>query len=128
MITAEEWQRKREEHANPAMDWVRSKPAPCDWGEFFRQVNLALYGGFPRLFTAEAPQPDENWADKDPQEVFKLCEPVGKEDSMPEVLNNLVKWLARWIQRVIPDRKMMMDALAIAEAALLHDARKNYLF
>ncbi len=122
-MTAEEWQKKAKEHAKMVIDFIHSRDLGLGFlGPLFSQVNLALYGGFPWLFTEEAPRPGENWAGKDPQEVIKLFEPFGKEDSMAEVMNNLVKWLARWIQRVIPDRKMMMDALAIAEATLLREA------
>ncbi len=132
VMTVEHYRRKVEENVELAMDWFHSRDLPPGfWEPFFSQVDLALYGPFPWLFTEEAPRPGENWAGKDPQEVIKLCRPEGKEDSMADIVNNLVKWLARWIQRVIPDQKMMLDVLALAEAALLREAwerivRKDY--
>jgi hypothetical protein len=123
VITAEQRQKKLEEYTKLIMDWFHSLDlAPGFWADVFSQVNSALYGAFPWLFADEAPRPNENWAETDPQKVIKLCKPVGQEDPMPEVLNNLVRWLARWTQRVIPDRKMMRESLAMAEATLLREA------
>lgn len=35
-----------------------------------------------------------------------------------------VTWLARWAQRVIPDRKLMREAIGMAEATLVREAWK----
>lgn len=88
-------------------------------------MNSALYGLFPWLFAEEAPRPGGIRPNKDPVEVIKRYKPqVGEEHSRADVLNNLVTGLARWAQRVIPDRKLMREAIGVAEATLVRGVWK----
>lgn len=105
------------------MDWVRGELAPCDWGTFFKQIKLGLYGPLRWLFTSEAPRLGEIRPNANPLKVIEECKDESAEKaSMPDVLNHHVAWLARWIQRIIPDRRLMLDALDAAERKLLREA------
>ncbi len=121
---SEERQKKGSEYAKLIIDWAHSTDlAPCFWSPLFQQINLALYGPFPWLFRNEAPRSQEIRPHADPVKVIKACKVEGGDErSMPDIINDHVTWLARWIQRVIPDPRLMRQALAIAEATLVREA------
>jgi len=123
-ITESERHSEIEKYGTLVMDWVRSTDlAVCDWELFFRQVDLALYGPFRWLFSENAPRRDDIKASQDPWRIIKRCKPhLGNELSIPNVINNNLSWLARWIQMVIPDRKLIEEALATAKVTLEHEA------
>jgi hypothetical protein len=109
------------------MDWLRSTClATCDWEPFFQQVDLALFGPFPSLFSDNASLFNGASPGQDAWEVFKRCKPqLGREVSMPDVINKHIDWLARWIQILIPDRELMKEALGKAETILVREAWKT---
>ena len=125
VMTEPEPQKWITEFATIIVDWVRSlKLAPYDLETFLSQVNYGLYGRFPRLFTDEAPKPGEVHPHEDPSKVIERCKvDGGNPQFMHEVINNDIAWLARWIQRVIPDWLMMKEAFAQAETKLRRMAR-----
>ena len=56
--------------------------------------------------------------------MIARCRVVGgNPQSAPDVTNNAVTWLARWVQRLIPDRGRMKEAIAKAKALLLDQAQ-----
>ena len=125
-MTEEERQKRVAEHAKPIIDWFHSlNLAPCFWPGFWSQVNAAMYGPFPWLFAGEAPQPHEIRPGVNPWEVIKECKVERKNPQfVTDIINDLVAWLARWVQRVIPDRVMTEDAIDKARGQLLREARK----
>jgi hypothetical protein len=125
-VSAELYKKIKEEATTLVVDWVRSTLAICDWEAFFKQVGLALYGVFPWLFTSEAPKPGEINLNEDPLKVIERCKIEEVESGCgPDVLNNNVKWFARWIQRVILDRKLMKEVISAAETTLIREAWKT---
>lgn len=125
IMTKEEREKRVTENATLIIDWFHSVDlAPCYWDDFFEQVKLGLYGSFHWLFSAEAPQPNEIRPDEEPWKVIKRSKVERKNPQfVTDIINDLVTWLARWIQRVIPDRKMMEDAFYRARRQLLRESR-----
>ena len=125
-MTEEERQKKVAEHAKLIIDWFRSlNLAFSFWPGYWSQVNAAMYGPFPWLFADEAPQPHEIRPGVNPLEVIKECKVERKNPQfVTDIINDLVAWLARWVQRVIPDRVMTEDAIDKARGQLLREARK----
>jgi len=123
-MSAEERQEKISGYAQLIVDWIRQTDLrPCDYGTFFKQVDSALDGTRPWLFSNEAPKPDEIHPKEDPWKVIARCKVVrGNPQSAPDVINNAVTRLARWIQRVIPDREMLKEAIVKAKVPLLNQA------
>lgn len=130
VLTKEERDKKITEHAGLIIDWVHSIDlAPCYWEGLFEQVKLGLYGPFRWLFSTEAPPMDEIKPDEASWELIKRFKTKSKNPgNMAEIINGHVTWLARWIQRVIPDRTMMEDAIDQARGHLLLEARKARWF
>lgn len=126
VMTRAERQAKVTELATIIVEWFRSLGlAPYDQEPFWQQVNLGLYGGLPRLFTDEVPKPHEIRSNRDPWKVIKRCKVEARNPHlMTDVINAHVSWLARWIQRVIPDRAMMEDVIDQARRRLLREARE----
>ena len=136
-ITDEERQKKVVEHTKLIIGWFHGGEdpnksrgdaslnlAPCDREGFFQQVKFGLYGPFPWFFRQEAPQPQEINPDEDPWEVIKRCKVDGGDPNfVPDIINNAVAWFVRWVQRVIPDRAMIEDAIDQARTQLLMEAR-----
>lgn len=117
-------QEKISEYAQLIVDWMpQTGLRPCDYRSFFKQVESALDGTRPWLFSNEAPKPDEINPNENPREVINRCKPEdGNPQTAPEVTNNAVTWLARWAQRLIPDKGIMKEAISKAKAkALLLD-------
>lgn len=55
--------------------------------------------------------------------MIARCKVVGgNPQSAPEATNTAVTWLARWTQRVIPDREMVKEAIVKAKVPLLNQA------
>ncbi len=125
MTEEEERQKRVAGYARLIIDWFRPLDlAPCFWQGFWSQVNAALYGPFAWLFADETPQPHEIRPGANPLEVIKECKVERKNPQfMTDIINDLVTWLARWVQRVISDRTMMEDAIDQARSQLLREAR-----
>lgn len=125
VLSEEEREKRVRECARLIIDWFHSlELAPCDWEGFFQQVKYGLYGPFRWIFRQEAPKPHENNADEDPCKVIESCRVEdGNPNFVPDIINNAVTWLARWAQRVIPDRAMMEDAIDQARGQLLMEIR-----
>ena len=119
-MTEEERQEKISEYAKLIVDWVpQTGLRLCDYGAFFKGVDSALDGTRSWLFRNEAPKPHEIRPDEDPWKVIQHCKVVGgNPQSAPDVTNNAVTWLARWIQRVIPDQEMIKEAISRARTQL----------
>ena len=107
------------------VEWVNSLSLTAyDLESFWDQVNTALYRGCHWLFTDEAQNGDKISSGEDPMKVIERCKVTGGTSQlMPEIINNHVTWLARWIQRLIPDWVMMKEALAQAEAQLRREVQ-----
>ena len=119
-MTEVERQLRTAEIAPIVVEWVYSlNLTTYDLEPFGDQVNTALYRGCHWLFMKEAPKPEEIKHGADPWKVIERCKVDSKNaNSMPDVINNHVMWLARWIQRVTPDCVVMKEALAQAETKL----------
>jgi hypothetical protein len=127
VMTESERQSEIASYATLVMNWLRSTAlAPCDWEPFFTQVDLALYGRFPWLFSENAPRLNEIRANLEPGQVIECCKPdSGSGVSMSDIINMHLDWLARWIQIVVPDRELMKEALGRAETILVREAWKT---
>ena len=125
LMTEEDRQEKISEHAKLIVDWIHQTGLrPCDYRTFFKQVESALDGTRPWLFSNEAPKPHEIKPDEDPWKVINRYKVENiPSQSAPDVTNNAVTWLARWVQRLIPDRGRMKEAIAKAKALLLDRAQ-----
>ena len=125
VMTEEERERKISKGAALMIEWLRTTGlAPCDVEMFFSQGNSALYGGLPWLFTSEAPKPDDINPGEDPWAVIKRCRVQdNKAKLVTDIINNNVTWLARWIQRVFPDREIREAVLDLAERQRLRGVR-----
>lgn len=127
MANEEEHQKGVDGHAKRIIDWFHALYlARCFWQGFWSQVDAALYGPFPWLFADEAPQPHEIRPGANPLEAIKACK-VERENPQlaTDIVNDLVTWLARWVQRVISDRRMMEDAIDQAKGYLLEARRAH---
>lgn len=52
--------------------------------------------------------------------MINRCKVEGENpQTAPDVTNNAVTWLAHWIQRVIPDQRLMKEAISQAKTQLL---------
>lgn len=124
-MTEVERQLRTAEIAPIVVEWVYSlNLTTYDLESFWDQVNTALYRGCHWLFMKEAPKPEEIKHGADPWKVIERCKVDSKNaNSMPDVINNHVMWLARWIQRVTPDCVVMKEALAQAETQLRREAQ-----
>lgn len=121
VMSEEERDKRITEGADLIVEWFRTTElAPCDGEMFWSQVNSALYGGLPWLFTSEAPKPGEINPEEDPWAVIKRCRAKSEgKASMADVINDRVKELARWSPRVFPDRKTRDAAIDLARRHLL---------
>lgn len=125
-LTEEEREKTTAENAQLIIDWVHSIDlAPCYWEDFFEQVKLGLYGPFRWFFSAEAPQPHEIYPGENPWNVIKRCK-VERTNAqfVTDIINYLVTWLARWIQRIISDQAIIENAVDRARGHLLREARE----
>ncbi|TAM80277.1 MAG: hypothetical protein EPN47_16090 [Acidobacteria bacterium] len=130
MMSQEERERKASGGADLVIEWFRSTGLPpCDWEMCWSQVNSGLYGRLLLLFTSEAPKLGEINPDEDPRAVIKRCQVKSKSPaSMADVINDSVKELARWSQRIFQDREVMKKAFTRAESQLRREARELRLF
>lgn len=125
VLTEEDREKKVTENAQLIINWFHSlNLASCYWEGFFQQVKFGLYGPFRWLFNSEAPQPDEIKPDENPWDVIKRCKvEKGNPRFVTDIVNDLVTWLARWVQRVVSDRAIMEDAIDQARRTLLRETR-----
>lgn len=125
VINEEERQKKIMEGAKLIVEWYPTAGLSlCDCKAFFEQVDSVLDGTRPWLFRKEAPQPHEVRPDEDPQEVIRRCRIMdGNPQLATDIVNNAVTWLARWVQRVIPDWEMMTEAITKSKEQLSSNAR-----
>jgi len=124
-MTEAERQEKIPEYATLIVEWFPSTDlAHCDWEMFWEQVNSALYGGFPWLFKDEAPKPNGTIPDEDPWKVIEWRKVKNKDlKFVNDIINHNAPWLARWLQRVIPDQAMVKAVLHQAETQIRREAR-----
>lgn len=122
--TEEDRQEESSRYAHIIVEWLpQTGLRPSDYRTFFKQVDSALNGTRPWLFDNEAPKPGEIQPNGDPWKVINLCKVVGgSPQSAPDVTNNAVTWLARWLQRLIPGDELMKDTISEARALLLEQA------
>ena len=117
-----------EEQAKPfvslIVDWLlRAELTYDDRENFFTQVcqGLALNGVLKELFKQEAPTPQAIRSINDPWGVIKRTEPHDPELRYSwEVINHLVLWFARWAQRVMPNKRVLIEAAYAAQQRILH--------
>ena len=130
MMAEAERKKKIARLAKLVVDWFHSlELAPYDQETFWGQVNSASYGGLSSLITREAPGPNESNPDEDPREVINRCRVESRQSqTMPNIINNNVTWLSRWIQRVIPDWPTMLEVIDKARGQVLKEARNARWF
>ncbi len=110
-----------EDYAQLIADFVRSSGLlAADWETIFGQINQLLYGFMRWELACQAPRPGRVKPVKDPGAFIKRCEPDnGDLNSVPEIVNHWVTWFARWSLWVIPNRRLLGDAVDLARCRLL---------
>ena len=121
-LTPAEFQAQVKALESLIVEWLlKAELNPDDQVSFFTQVwqGLADTGCLKEQFDREAPEPHAIRPVKHPWDVIKRTEPVGPPPKWTwEVINHLVLWFARWAPRVMPDRRVLIDAVYSAQGRI----------